>query len=131
LNQYSKVFWIVHNEWNSRLTVDRQYVNISVVRVWCTVWSALTYADFPADSPWRHIACVRTGSDVVIYSNGVEINRSSGSTQAMWWTQPLYIFWKSNLTNSWRWYFEELRVSTDLARWTSNFTPPTLPYKFQ
>jgi hypothetical protein len=76
---------------------------------------------------WYHLAVVRSAtSTVTLYVNGTSI----GST-GTWGTMPDYTDvvqingGAGNTSSQWMYGF---RVSKGIARWTSNFTPPTRPY---
>lgn len=73
---------------------------------------------------WRHVAIVRSAGVVTIYVDGVAIG-SATYTGAVNSTGGCS-FWErtgENMTALW----DEFRVSS-VARWTSDFTPPSAPY---
>ena len=81
------------------------------------------------DNTWTHIAVVRASGVLTFYQNGVAV-ASAGSYPAVnGGTGGLGI--GRLATDSNNYYFngwiDELRVSKGIARWTSNFTPPTAP----
>jgi hypothetical protein len=78
---------------------------------------------------WHHFAVVRNSGSITIYWNGVQAGEpivaptlNSVSTVAIGVNRP----------NSPYWYFDgyidEIRVSKGIARYTSNFTPPTTSF---
>jgi hypothetical protein len=80
---------------------------------------------------WTHIAVVRSENTLSIFENGDEVLE-----QAIDFyirdnnTQALKI---GALTGNDQWYYfggylDEVRISTGVARWTDDFTPPTAPY---
>lgn len=75
---------------------------------------------------WTHIAVVRNGNTITGYINGVAGDQprtaSGGIGDA---TNTFTIGFRDAYYNG---YLDELRVSKGIARWTSNFTPPTAPY---
>lgn len=86
-----------------------------------------------SDTNWHHIALVRNGTNFYIFFDGVSqtltIDTAIGS-QSMpnISTSPLIIggytggsYW----LNAW---LDEYRISKGIARWTSDFTPPTEAY---
>jgi len=78
---------------------------------------------------WHHAAVVRNGNTFTIYRDGVSVASASYSgampnlNSSPWIGRLLsnVDYW----TNS---YLDELRVSKGIARWTSDFTPPTSQY---
>ncbi|MBU2699283.1 hypothetical protein Ga0466249_000362 [Sporomusaceae bacterium BoRhaA] len=76
---------------------------------------------------WTHYAAVRKGNTFYTFQNGSLIST---------WTSTLSI---ANVTGAtfigsggasyyYQGYIDELRISKGIARWTSDFTPPTAPY---
>ena len=81
-------------------------------------WSANT---------WYHIAVVRNGSNVFIYRDGVQIATSS-ATGSLGNYYGSFMVGLDGYSNPMQGYLDEFRITKGLARWTSNFTPPTTPY---
>lgn len=90
--------------------------------------SAITTAVVQA-GVWSHIACVRNGSLLKVYVNGVE--RASGATSG---TAPvpntdLFIGQTASGVNFFGGGLDEIRLTKGVARYTSTpFTPPALPF---
>ena len=83
---------------------------------------------------WYHIAIVRNGSNFTGYVNGEYrgiYSHLDGAKALSSVSKPLYIGAR-NLSGSIDSYFkgwiDEFRISKGIARWTSSFTPPTIPY---
>ena len=145
------------NFWTSDFTVDT-YVNItdtswvnmilsnlSASNWWELEWEpAPYYLCFNVRSPdtwacvnwtpiantWYHMAVVRQSWTVKIYVNWTQVWSSFSTPSIQNSTQNLTIW---NRYEHWFWYeltwnIDELRISKWIARWTSNFTPPTSPY---
>jgi hypothetical protein len=81
-------------------------------------------------STWYHVAVVRSGSTFYLFLDGSDVTASGGTSSEAY---PDYGvdarvgLWNNDVfTNG---HVDEFRVS-DVARWTSAFTPPTLPYSF-
>lgn len=80
-------------------------------------------------STWYHIALTRNGNDFKFFQNGAQIGSTLTDTDAVpnlsasidigRWSGNGYYF------NGW---LDEFRISKGIARWTSDFTPPTRPY---
>jgi len=88
-----------------------------------------TFPWSPSVDTWYHFAITRSGSSIRCFIDGTQI----GSTQTFAGSfidrsVPLYMggfpifnFWLKG-------WMDEIRVSKGIARWTSNFTPPTQEY---
>ncbi|MDD4410057.1 MAG: hypothetical protein PHW52_05405, partial [Candidatus Pacebacteria bacterium] len=79
---------------------------------------------------WNHLAFVRNGSGMIIFINGVERGRASGSGSFPNIANPLRIgtFIDYNANYDFQGYMDEIRISKGIARWTSDFTPPKAYY---
>lgn len=81
---------------------------------------------------WTHIAVVRYGTNVALYMDGLKVGNAtlSANFSVNNCTRPINIggFSVSSSTSMFPGYIDELRVSKGIARWTSNFQPPTAPY---
>ncbi|MFH0831354.1 MAG: LamG domain-containing protein [archaeon] len=82
---------------------------------------------------WHHIAFVRNGNNFKLYADGIQV----GSTQDMTGIS-LYNAATTLIIGdvpTWEVYFngflDEVRISKGVARWTSNFAPPTAQYPFE
>ena len=81
------------------------------------------------DGGWHHIALVRQSNTITLYVDGSSvgnatynsaINVTGSNTNIIGaWNGGGY-YWNGNL--------DEIRISKGIARWTSNFTPPTGAY---
>lgn len=70
---------------------------------------------------WYHVALVRYGSTFTIYRNGVSIATGTSSAALGYFTvNPMYV--GGNNIDA---YFEDVRFTKGIARYTSAFTPPT------
>lgn len=80
---------------------------------------------------WTHVAVVRFGNMLTIYYNGVSKGSATVSGYA-YNSAAMGLDVGREYTNSPGGYFngwiDELRVTKGLARWTSNFTPPSAAY---
>ena len=78
---------------------------------------------------WNHFAVVSDGSNVSLFFNGVK-KASSPIKYVSFCSADFSIGGRSfsgDTPNVAKSHIDEFRVS-DIARWTSNFTPPTKPY---
>jgi len=90
------------------------------------------YTWTPTANTWYHLALERDGTNVYLFING----------QLMTWTAASTPISTTSLGNStsmkvgsetadsmyFNGYIDEFRFSKGIARWTSNFTPPSAPY---
>jgi len=86
----------------------------------------------PATGEWVHIALTRSGNNFRFFKNGNQIGTTQTSSAAvpnnigplrlgvcrLGGTFPIVMNGR----------MDEVRISKGIARWTSNFTPPTAPY---
>lgn len=75
---------------------------------------------------WTHIALVRSGTDVHLFTDGVLIETKTGIGDIVYGGN-LYIGHNVPVGIYGTGWMDELRIS-DVARWTSGFTPRTQPY---
>ena len=83
------------------------------------------------DNNWHHIALVRYVNSLDIYIDGVKsgtpgnmTGKTINDSNQKFAIGALGIF-VDNRFNGW---IDEFRFSKGIARWTDNFTPPTVPY---
>jgi hypothetical protein len=95
-----------------------------------------------AINKWYHIAFVKNWQDMKIYVNWVEWtwilasspdwNFNTPNYDAPWCSLLVWWFnWACDTNPAWEylnWYMDEFRISKWVARWTSEFIPPTAPY---
>lgn len=77
---------------------------------------------------WYHVACVRYGSDWRIYLNGVSDAFSTASFTVGTTAGVKYIGVAVGLVNAANFYLDDFRITKGVARYTANFTPPTVPF---
>jgi hypothetical protein len=83
----------------------------------------------PVTGVWMHLAVVRNGDVFTMYQNGVAIKSGVFSGSIGKQTHNLTIGnWPPSPGTDFNGYIDELRISKGIARWTTNFTPPALPY---
>jgi hypothetical protein len=86
----------------------------------------------PTADTWYHFAVVRYGNEWKMYVNGSQIgNTVTDSSGVEDYTGSLRIGGRESDAGSGREFngwIDELRISKGIARWTSNFTPPTSAY---
>lgn len=75
---------------------------------------------------WHHLALVRTGGNSKLYLNGTEISTKADTVN---YTARYVAYGCGHASNYvWSGYTQDLRITLDYARYTSNFTPPTATF---
>lgn len=80
-------------------------------------------------SSWNHFALVRSGSSGLLFLNGAQ-EGSVSLSGAMWDGNGAWSIGRLGASTSSpsSFYFDEVRLSVGIARWTGNFTPPVSAY---
>ena len=76
---------------------------------------------------WNHIAFVRSGSSITLYLNGIS-NGVLSSSFSQSSTSLIIASRFTGLAEFVNGYIDDLRITKGVARYTSNFTPPTAPF---
>ena len=76
-------------------------------------------------SIWTHLAYTYSSGRLYIYANGVNVYDSVKSFTSH--TQT-WVGTANGLGEYWNGYIDDLRITKGVARYTSNFTPPTAPF---
>ena len=78
---------------------------------------------------WHHVAAVKYGTELAVYLDGTK-GASTGtiSAPAQVSGQLFSVGSSSNGTQSFVGWIDEFRFSKGIARYTANFTPPTIPF---
>lgn len=100
---------------------------------WDTNWTNTTATTFTA-GVWYHIAIVRSGNTWYCFKDGTDLgctlNVGAFSSSQMIGSGSANLTFPANA--GWNehgpYYIDEFRFSKGIARWTSNFTPPSSPY---
>jgi hypothetical protein len=77
-----------------------------------------------SSNEWVHLAVVRSGNTFYGFKNGVLQSYITSANSIISIDSPLTIGTGEN-RNYFGGYIDEMRISKGIARWTSNFTPPT------
>jgi hypothetical protein len=86
----------------------------------------------PAINTWTHIALAKVGSTVTLYLNGTSPTNGSNASVSTAITDTNYLFGTyygsvtDVTTNRFQGYIDEIRVTPGAARYTTNFTAPTI-----
>jgi len=80
-------------------------------------------------STWYHVAIVRSGATANMYVNGsLAVSDTSASGEISADSAPFIVGYLNNYGGYFNGILDEVRISKGIARWTSNFTPPTSAY---
>lgn len=79
---------------------------------------------------WQHIAAVRNGGTLTLYRNGISVGTTAIGTDAIYNSPRALTFFAEDAgaTPASACLIDEFRFLKGTAVWTSNFTPPALPY---
>ena len=109
-----KIYFTASSNWiNWDMTID----------LWNVAWTL-------TNGTWQHITTVRNWDNWSFYIDWVAIDNQTISWTIYNSSEPLHIWWDDE-NGTWYYsdtYIDELRISKWVARWTSNFTPPTSAY---
>ncbi len=78
---------------------------------------------------WHHVAIVRSGSNGILFIDGVQGASNVGANDLGDIAAGIQIGATVPFGYYMNGYIDELRISKGIARWTSDFTPPTAPYE--
>jgi hypothetical protein len=80
-----------------------------------------------SSSGWVHLAIVRFGTTLTVYVNGLASGSVTYSTNVLG-GNPVTIANRFNNSGAYTGYIDDLRITKGIARYTSNFTPPTTAF---
>jgi len=121
-----------YNSYNSS-SVDfwQNGVNVSWLPVYDGSHTINSSGATTNDGNWHHVALVRYGSVFTIYIDGQDRGHASYSgLNVIYSGGAVYLYLGRDGASSWFWKgnIDELRIVKGIAKWTSAFTPPTIPY---
>jgi hypothetical protein len=77
-----------------------------------------------ADNTWNHAAITRSSGTLRLFLNGTQVASASGSTANFVINQVGKVIYRQDFDG----YIDDVRITVGVARYTSNFTPPTAPF---
>ena len=77
---------------------------------------------------WYHVAFIRSGTVTKFFINGTQLGLDGSNSADVTYATPMGIGANSDGTRPLNGWLDEFRISKGIARWTSNFTPPTQEY---
>ena len=118
------------NRWNIRLSNNTLYFS---VRTADTLVINVNNAWNPATATWYHVAIVKNGtSGYMMFVEGSQIGSTQTDTDTMAnlsaTLQVGRTIDSSSVSSYFNGWMDELRISKGIARWTSDFTPPSSAY---
>jgi len=81
-----------------------------------------------ATNTWYHVAVVRTGNTFIVFLNGVNVSQGDDTDDVADFAAGLHIGRMTAAGHYLNGWLDEVRVSKGIARWTTDFTPPTDAY---
>ena len=140
-------FWIKTTQTSSGVIFSKRINDQNICNVYVSLYSGKIYVNMAkvgssdwelsinsgnsiADDIWHHCAVVRVGTSVVLYVDGV--NKSSSSLTGLLFVNTSSVIIGYNDTDVgqdsyFNGYLQELIVTKGAAKYTSNFTPSTIP----
>ncbi|NDD53999.1 LamG domain-containing protein, partial [bacterium] len=74
---------------------------------------------------WQHIAMTRYGNTIKLFINGFQVASQSYSSTLNSPASAFVVGLQLSNNNAYTGYIDDLRITKGIARYTSNFTPPT------
>ncbi|GEM_PF-1181176 len=91
--------------------------------------TAFSFSSSLSQNVWYHMALVRSGSNLKMFIDGTQVGSTqTNSSNVTGLTSGVTIGARIDGTSAFNGWIDELRVSKGVARWTSNFTPPSSEY---
>ena len=84
----------------------------------------INYTTSIGTGSWKHIALVRDGSNIRVFVDGIQVAINTSYTSDLT-RDDLTLGANYNGTEAFIGYLSDVRITKGLARYTSNFTPPT------
>jgi len=80
------------------------------------------------DGNWHHIAYVKSGTSLKAYVDGTQVGTAATVTQSLSSGKKLTLGYNPQDSAYYAGYIDDLRITKGYARYTSNFTPPIIPF---
>lgn len=81
------------------------------------------------DGAWHHVAFVRSSGTLKAYVDGTQVGSAQSVTQSLSSNQRMYVGYNVQDNVYYTGYISDLRITKGIARYTTNFTPPTSAFK--
>jgi hypothetical protein len=122
-------FFVVVDDASSSNRVTAQYdVDGQANKFRLNVGGTDIYSTAKSTGQWYHVAVVRSGTTVTFYLDGTSIGTATYSYDVP--SHTGYIGGNTDRTSalSFKGYIDDLRITSGVARYTSNFTAPTAAF---
>jgi hypothetical protein len=106
------------------LTIDADKPRFDIIG---TVANVVSPSNFPTEQ-WSHLAVSRQGSSFRLFFDGTQVATSTSAVTGIPSTAAAVGARDANGNNALNGYIDEFRVTKGIARYTTNFTPPTAPF---
>ncbi len=118
---------------NSNYLPGQQALSFNYSTDGSTLWKKAMYFPWnPSINTWYHVAFTRNSTNFRAFINGLQVGVTENvGTDAIYNSNNPLTFGQTENAVTGRYfdgYLDELRISKGIARWTSDFTPPSSPY---
>ena len=107
--------------WDDTTTMPNELVTSLGGNNYGTTW-------LPVVDTWYHVAITRASGTLRHFIDGTQVGSNITATDNVSTSDTLYVGSNQSPGDYWDGYLDELRISKGIARWTSNFTPPSTQY---
>jgi len=76
---------------------------------------------------WQHLAMVNNGTNIIVYRNGTNVGSVAVLGPAPY-VGPLMVGMRQDSVLPLNGYIDDLRITSGIARYTANFTAPTISF---
>jgi hypothetical protein len=128
-------FWVYFNS----VAADQGFFGGSTNNAWDVRWRTSTGLNLgrigiafdhtvawsPSISTWYHVAVTRSGTSIRSFINGSQIGTTTTNANAFNSGTLFYVGNSDTSNNPLNGYLDDIRITSGVARYTSNFTAPT------
>ena len=101
-------------------------VNTTNGLTWFTNSAIVSYATSIGVNQWVHVAVSRYGTTLRVFANGIQVGSATNSDNLT--ASILSVGGNNDGSEAFNGYINDLRITKGIARYTSNFTPPTTAF---
>jgi hypothetical protein len=127
-------FWLYLNSQGTFIIYDPRTTEPQIVPVIYTYLGQIKFYVNGVDrivgstlsaTTWHHIAVCRSGSSTKLFVNGTQSGSTYSDSNNYIQTRVVFCVYPGDLTSYFNGYLDDIRITKGVARYTSNFTPPT------